>query len=223
MPKIQILPSVLAANVGRLEEECIRAEESGADGLHLDIMDGHFVRNLSMGPSVVRMAHEAVNIPLSVHLMVTNPEIFVPAFAEAGADTILIHIESRSEPRFVLKTIRDRGLRAGIVLNPETPPEPVFDLLDAVDEVLCMTVHPGFGGQAFIAEVLPKIAILRARAPELDISVDGGLNEKTCAASAARGANVFLVGTSLFESADMARSIVTLRRTIQAAAGAGRD
>jgi ribulose-phosphate 3-epimerase len=217
MPKIQILPSVLAANAGRLEEECIRAEAAGADGLHLDIMDGHFVKNLSMGPSVVRMAREVVNIPLSVHLMVTNPELYAQAFVDAGADTVLIHVEARCEPRAVLKKIRETGTRAGITLNPETPAASVFDLLDAVDEVLCMTVHPGFGGQAFIPEVLPKIAEIRARAPGLDLSVDGGLDDDTAAQSAVRGANVFLVGTSLFRSADMAQSIKTLRERIHTA------
>lgn len=219
MPRIQIFPSLLAADMGRLEEACIRAEAAGVDGLHVDIMDGHFVRNLSMGPDVVRMARRVGKLPLSVHLMVTNPDVFAGPFIEAGADTVLIHIEAPCEPLPVLKSIRQAGARAGITLNPETPAEAVFDVLGEVDEVLCMSVHPGFGGQAFIPQVLPKIAALRRRAPEVDISVDGGLTEDTIAESAARGANIFLVGTTLFEAEDMGQLVGDLRERLRQRVG----
>ncbi|MFH0953654.1 MAG: ribulose-phosphate 3-epimerase [Verrucomicrobiota bacterium] len=216
MPRIQIFPSLLAADMGRLEEACMRAEAAGVDGLHVDVMDGHFVRNLSMGPEVVRMARRCVKVPLSVHLMVARPDVYAEPFLEAGADTVLIHVEAPCEPRPVLKSIRRWGARAGIVLNPETPAESVFDLLGEVDEVLCMTVHPGFGGQAFIPEVLPKIAALRRRMPELDISADGGLNDETVLDAAVQGANIFHIGTALFDADDMGLSIGRMRERIGA-------
>lgn len=215
--KVKILPSLLAADFGHLEDACLAAEKAGSDGLHVDIMDGHFVRNLSMGPDVVRMARRCTKLHLSVHLMVTRPDYYAGPFMEAGADTVLIHIEAQCDPAPILKAIRGQGRRAGITLNPETPAESVFGLLDQVDEVLCMTVHPGFGGQGFIREVLPKIAELRRRAPRLDISVDGGLNGSTSVEAAAQGANVFLVGTTLFDARDMAAAIRAIREGAQTA------
>lgn len=217
MKPIQILPSLLAADMGRLEEACLRAEASGADGLHVDIMDGHFVRNLSMGPDVVRMARRVVRLPLSVHLMVTRPDHFAEVFLDAGADTLLIHVEAQCEPGAVLRTIRARGARAGLVLNPETPASACLDLLPDCDEVLCMTVHPGFGGQAFIGEVLPKIATVRRAAPEIDISVDGGLNVETTGSCAREGANIILAGSSIFSAGDMEREIARLREAARSA------
>lgn len=213
--EIKVLPSLLAADMGRLEEACRRSDEAGADGLHVDIMDGHFVRNLSMGPDVVRMARRASKRHLSVHLMVTHPQHFVGPFMDAGADTVLIHIEAQCDAAEVLKAIRARGVRAGITLNPETPAEAVFGVLDDVDEVLCMSVHPGFGGQGFIAEVLPKIAAIRTRAPQVDISVDGGINADTGRQCAARGANIFLAGTYLFRAPDMGAEVAALRKSAQ--------
>ncbi len=209
--KFQILPSVLAADMGRLEEECRRAEKAGADALHLDIMDGHFVPNLSMGPEIVRRVRQSVKIPLSVHLMVTRPDFFIKPFAEAGADLLLIHVEADCEPGPVLQAIKKMKIRAGITLNPETPAEAVFPLLDQVDEVLFMTVHPGYGGQAFIPNVMPKIAAVRKKAPQLDLSVDGGINQETAKESAAHGINVFIAGTFLFKARDMAAEIKLMR------------
>jgi ribulose-phosphate 3-epimerase len=211
-PKIQILPSLFAANIGRLEEACLRAEDSGADGLHLDIMDGHFVPNLSMGPEVSRMARRTVRLPLSVHLMVTTPDIFVEPFIEAGADTVLIHVEAQSDVLKTLKAIKEKGVRAGITLNPETPAEAAFPFLKEVDEILFMTVHPGFGGQKFISSVLPKIAEIRKRVPTMDLSIDGGINQETAELSAAYGINIFIAGTFLYAADNMTAEIETMRR-----------
>lgn len=213
------MPSLLAAHPGRLEEACRLCEVSGSDSLHLDIMDGHFVPNLSMGPAVVRMARETVKIPLSVHLMITRPDRYADTFIRAGGDTILIHIEADCDVKETLRKIRDAGVRPGITLNPDTPADAIADVMseELADEILCMTVHPGFGGQAFIDAVLPKMRTLRQRYPDTDISVDGGLDIETSARSAAQGANIFMAGTSLFKAEDMREEIRTLReRTISA-------
>lgn len=211
--KIWVLPSLLAADMGHLADACRLAEAGGADGVHADIMDGHFVANLSMGPDVVRMARKYIKGQVSVHLMVTYPQNFVDVFADAGADTILIHVESRCRVAEVLARIRKHGIRAGITLNPETPAESIASLVGAVDEVLCMTVHPGFGGQRFIPEVLPKIGQVRAKFPDTDISVDGGITPETAALCAERGANIFLAGTAVFSAKNPREEIETLRQS----------
>ncbi len=215
MPKIFIMPSILAADMGRLAEECRRAEAAGADALHVDIMDGHFVPNLSMGPDVVKMARAAVKIPLDTHLMVTHPQHLTGAFIKAGANPLLVHVEAQCDVRAVLQDIRKRGVKPGLTLNPETPVESVFPFLADVDEVLFMSVHPGFGGQSFIPQVLPKVAELRRRAPELDLSIDGGINRATTITAAEHGVNMFVAGTYLFGAADMKAEIAHMRAVIQ--------
>jgi ribulose-phosphate 3-epimerase len=214
--RIQILPSLLAADVGHLEDGARRAESSGANALHLDIMDAHFVPNLSMGPTVVEMAKRVVRIPLSVHLMMTRPDQYLKRFIEAGADSLLIHIEAECDVPEALGRIRELGAQPGITLNPETPAELVFPVLGQVREILCMTVHPGYGGQAFMAEVVPKIRVLRDRAKadgkdDLDILVDGGIDAETVQPCAAAGANAFIAGTSLYRAEDMAAAVKVLR------------
>ena len=216
--KTEILPSLLAAEFGRLADEIVRAEASGADALHLDIMDPHFVPNISFGPDVVALAKRtAPSFFRNVHLMLSRPDLMLETFARAGAQTIQIHVEADCNIHVELKRIRALGVRAGIVLNPETPVETLLPYLDEVDEVLVMTVHPGHGGQSFIADCVPKVAWLRKRRPELDIMVDGGINAETAVLAAKAGANQFVAGSYLFRQADMTAAVSDLRARLAAA------
>lgn len=211
--EIQILPSLLAASTGHLAAEGRRAMDSGADGLHVDIMDAHFVPNLSFGPNVVAMAREEVDCYLSVHLMMDNPDKYLRPFIEAGTDLLLIHIEPEYDVEASLRDIRSMGVKPGITLNPDTPAESIFPVLDAglVDEVLVMSVFPGFGGQSFIPDVLQKAWTIRQRRPEIDISIDGGINLENCGKAAASGVNVMIAGTTLFKAEDMGAAIAEMR------------
>lgn len=209
---IQILPSLLAADVGALGAEIARVARSGADALHLDVMDAHFVPNLSFGPDVVALARRvAPGLFRNVHLMMTRPDLYLEAFARAGAQTIQVHVEADCDLHAELARIRALGLRAGLVLNPETPVERIVPYLKACDELLVMTVHPGYGGQTFIADCLAKVTAVRARAPHLDVMVDGGVNAETAVLAARAGANQFVAGSYLFRQADMAAAVAALR------------
>ena len=210
--KTQILPSLLAADFGRLADEILRAEASGAEALHLDVMDAHFVPNLSFGPDVVALAARvAPGFYRNVHLMMTRPDLYLEAFAKAGAQTIQIHVEADCDIHTELKRIRAMGLRNAIVINPETPVEHLFPYLDEIDEALVMTVHPGYGGQKFIGDCMPKVETLRRIRPDLDIMVDGGINAETALIAAKAGANQFVAGSYLFKQADMKSAVDAMR------------
>ena len=210
--KTQILPSLLAADFGRLADEILRAEASGAEALHLDVMDAHFVPNLSFGPDVVALAaRTAPGFYRNVHLMMTRPDLYLEAFAKAGAQTIQIHVEADCDIHTELKRIRAMGLKNAIVINPETPVEHLFPYLDEIDEALVMTVHPGYGGQKFIEDCMPKVETLHRMRPNLDIMVDGGINAETALIAAKAGANQFVAGSYLFKQADMKAAVDAMR------------
>jgi len=224
---IRILPSLLAADYGRLAEACRNAQLAGGDALHLDIMDGVFVPNISMGPDVVRMVRrEAPNFHRHVHLMLIRPDLYIERFIEAGANTLLIHIEAQCDVRASLAEIRRRGVRAGITLNPETPVERVLPVLDQVEEVLVMSVHPGYGGQRFMPESLPKIRMLCQHRQKMglgfDIAVDGGIDLETAPQVAAAGANLLIAGTSIFGASDMQTAIAEMRLRAEKARAGGK-
>lgn len=215
--KVQILPSLLAADFGCLAAEIRRVADAGADALHLDIMDAHFVPNLSFGPDVVALSKKtSPSLFRNVHLMMTRPDLYVDRFIDAGADAVQIHVEADCDIWAGLAAIRRRKVRAGLVLRPQTPAAAAYPYLPLCDEVLFMTVNPGYGGQAFMGEVLPKIAALRQQADAqglgaLDIMVDGGINFETAKRCAEAGANQFVAGSFLFKQVDMASAVERMR------------
>jgi ribulose-phosphate 3-epimerase len=198
-----IAPSILSADFSRLGEQVKEVEAAGADRIHVDVMDGHFVPNLSMGAIVVKGLRPVTKMPLEVHLMVEDPGRFFDGFVKAGADTLIVHLEIHPDPRAVLQHIR-RGLgkKAGLAFNPDLPVERIEPFLADTDLALCMTVFPGFGGQAYIPESTDRIRRLRAliqrHNPACDLEVDGGINAQTIATAAAAGANVFVAGNAVF-------------------------
>ena len=213
--KLEILPSLLAADLGRLAEETRRAEASGADALHIDIMDPHFVPNMSFGPSIVDFCRKTCPaFYRNVHLMMSRPDLYIEKFAAAGAQTLQIHVEADCDLHVELKRIRTLGVKPAIVLNPETDVEMLTPYLGEIDEALVMTVHPGYGGQKFIAECLPKVTWLRERRPSLDIMIDGGGNAETIPLAAKAGANQFVAGSYLFGKTDMRAAVSDLRSRI---------
>lgn len=215
--QLKILPSLFAADFGHLADEIKRAEDSGADMLHIDVMDAHFVPNLGLSPGIVEVAKKATNIPLNVHLMMTQPERMIKAFADAGADTIQIHVEATCNVTETLKKIRSLGVSPGIVLNPLTPHTAALPYIEIADECLQMTVFPGYGGQAFKPEPLPEIRRLREAAKaagktDFTIMVDGGIDANSIGRCAEAGANAFVAGTALFSKADMKSEIEKFRK-----------
>ena len=214
-----IAPSLLACDFMRVGEMAGEAIAAGADVLHVDIMDGHFVPNLSMGPGFVRSARAFTELPQDVHIMVTDPATFAERFAEAGADSITFHIEATDAPGEIVSFLRDRGLGVGVTLRPGTPAEALEPVIERVDMVLVMTVEPGYGGQGFMEDQLPKIRRIRGmlRAAQR-LEVDGGIHPATAGRCAAAGADVFVAGADIFGSADIAGAIAALRSGVAAGA-----
>ncbi|MCH7888513.1 MAG: ribulose-phosphate 3-epimerase, partial [Proteobacteria bacterium] len=203
MPKPpRVAPSILAADFARLGDEVRAVSEAGADYLHVDVMDGHFVPNITIGPAVVKALKPYSDKPFDVHLMISPVDSFIDAFADAGADIITVHSEAGPHLHRTLQAIKSRGLKAGVSLNPGTPIDAVDYVLDAVDLVLVMSVNPGFGGQSFIASTIDKIEALRrkidAAGHPIEIEVDGGINAETAALAVAAGADVLVAGTAVF-------------------------
>jgi ribulose-phosphate 3-epimerase len=223
--EIRIAPSILAADFSALRDELASIEAAGADWVHIDVMDGRFVPNITIGPSVVDALRRCTSLPLDVHLMIVAPERHVADFARAGASTLGIHVETCPHLHRSVAQIREAGARASVALNPATPASSVEPVLGDVDQVLVMTVNPGFGGQKFIESTLPKIETLRRwideRELDVDLEVDGGVGPETVARVARAGANVFVAGTAVFGAPDRAAAIASLRRAARRrAAGA---
>jgi len=217
--KIKIAPSILTADFTRLGEQLREAEEGGADWIHLDVMDGHFVPNITIGPLVAAAVRGATRLPLDAHLMIEQPDRYVPAFRDAGVDSLTVHVETTPHLHRTVQLIRDIGARAGVALNPATPLEAIREILPYVDLVLVMSVNPGFGGQRFIERSLAKVAAARrlidAEGFDIDLQVDGGVTRHTFRAVAAAGATVVVAGTAVYNAeASVADNIAALRAAL---------
>ncbi len=212
---IKIAPSILSADFARLGEEIKDVEKGGADYIHVDVMDGHFVPNITIGPLIVEAVRPITSLTLDVHLMIEQPDRYIPEFAKAGADIITVHVEACPHLHRTIQLIRSFGIKAGVVLNPHTPVSAIQHVLEDIDMVLLMTVNPGFGGQSFIHAVLPKIQevsrMVRERGLQVDIEVDGGVNAETARLCVEAGANVLVAGSAIYNEKDRAQAIRVIR------------
>ncbi len=215
---VLIAPSILSSDFARLAEEAKHMKECGADWLHVDVMDGHFVPNLTIGAPVVKALRKVTELPLDCHLMIDDPITYTPDFLAAGANVVTFHVEVEGDLVGLCKTIREAGAQAGAAVKPGTPADAVLPLLDHLDMVLVMTVEPGFGGQSYMADMAPKIEAIRAAIGDrpIDIQVDGGLNPETVKHAAGAGANVIVAGSAVFKAEDPAAAIASLRAGAQA-------
>lgn len=214
---VRINPSILSADFVNMERDL--GVIASADYAHVDVMDNHFVPNLTFGPQMVRRIHDVSPIPLDIHLMIEDPERWAPAYAEIGAFSVTFHAESTTEPVALARRLRDIGARAGLAVKPGTPIEPYLELLDEFDQILVMTVEPGFGGQSFIADVMPKLDALAAANARLGrdvwLQVDGGITLDTIVIAAEHGANTFVAGSSVYNAPDRDEAILNLRHAAQ--------
>jgi ribulose-phosphate 3-epimerase len=212
---VKIAPSILSADFSKLGEEILDVEKGGADYIHVDVMDGHFVPNITIGPLIVEAIRPITKLPLDVHLMIENPDQYIKAFADAGADYITVHVEACRHLHRTIHYIKSLGVKAGVVLNPATPVEAIQHVIGDVDMVLLMSVNPGFGGQKFIPEVLPKIRKVRQMADEkgvnLEIEIDGGINSETAKLCIEAGANVLVAGSAIYNEEDRAKAISLIK------------
>ncbi|MBZ9532979.1 ribulose-phosphate 3-epimerase [Cytobacillus oceanisediminis] len=212
---IKVAPSILSADFAKLGDEVKDVELGGADYIHVDVMDGHFVPNITIGPLIVEAIRPVTTLPLDVHLMIENPDAYIPQFAKAGADIITVHVEACRHLHRTIQLIKEHGAKPGVVLNPSTPVEMIKHIIEDIEMVLLMTVNPGFGGQAFIPNVLPKIREVRQLAdqlnPTLEIEVDGGINAETAVLVKEAGANVLVAGSFIYNNSNREEAIKSVR------------
>lgn len=212
---VKIAPSILAANFAKLGEEVLEVEKAGAELIHIDVMDGHFVPNITMGPIVVEALRPLTTLPLDVHLMIENADQYIEAFAKAGADYITVHVEACPHLHRTIQLIRSFGVKPGVVLNPHTPVESIQHVLEDIDMVLFMTVNPGFGGQKFIHSVVPKVKqlsnIIRERNLSIEIEIDGGINEETIKPCVEAGATILVAGSAIYNAPDKGKALQAIK------------
>ncbi|QFF98491.1 ribulose-phosphate 3-epimerase [Psychrobacillus glaciei] len=212
---VKIAPSILAANFAKLGEEVVEVEKAGAELIHIDVMDGHFVPNITMGPIVVEALRPLTKLPLDVHLMIENADQYIEAFAKAGADYITVHVEACPHLHRTIQLIRSFGVKPGVVLNPHTPVESIQHVLEDIDMVLFMTVNPGFGGQKFIQSVVPKVKqladIVKERNLSIEIEIDGGINEETIIPCVEAGATIFVAGSAIYNAPDKGKALQAIK------------
>jgi len=212
---IKIAPSILAANFSKLAEEVKEVEQAGAELIHIDVMDGHFVPNITMGPIVVEALRPVTKLPLDVHLMIEKPDMYIESFAKAGADYITVHVEACPHLHRTIQLIRSFGVKPGVVLNPHTPIESIQHVLEDIDMVLFMTVNPGFGGQKFIHSVVPKVQqlseLIKKRGLDIEIEIDGGINAETIVACAEAGATIFVAGSAIYNQKDRKKALQEIK------------